>query len=115
MKTPPLLLGAALLFWGWQAGFLAAGAVMAVLLEGSRFVKTRWEVSDEDFSRIWIFCSVLFLAAVPLHDDEICRLQQRQMLGHRLARHRHAVTQGQKRLPVPGVETVQKLAPRRVG
>ena len=64
MKTPPLLLGAALLFWGWQAGFLAAGAVMAVLLEGSRFVKTRWEVSDEDFSRIWIFCSVLFLAAV---------------------------------------------------
>ena len=63
MKTPPFLLGAALLFWGWQTGFLAAGAVMAVLLEGARLVKTRWDFSDDDFSRIWTICTVLFLAA----------------------------------------------------
>ncbi len=63
MKTPPLLLGAALLFWGWQTGFLAVAAVMAAALEGARFIKARWEFSDEDFSRIWTFCSVLFLAA----------------------------------------------------
>ena len=63
MKPPPLLLGATLLFWGWQSGFLLVGALMAVVLESARVVKARWEVSDEDFSRIWTFCSLLFLAA----------------------------------------------------
>ncbi len=62
MKTPPLLLGATLLFWGWQTGFLAAGAVMAAILEAARFLKVRWEFDDDDFSRVWVFCSVLFLA-----------------------------------------------------
>jgi hypothetical protein len=62
MKTPPLLLGAALLFWGWQTGFLVAGAIMAAVLEAARPVRTRWEFSDTDFSRIWTFCTVLFLA-----------------------------------------------------
>lgn len=62
MNTPPLLLGAALLFWGWQTGLLWVGAVMALLLESSRLVNTRWEVSDEDLSRIWTFCTLLFLA-----------------------------------------------------
>src|SRR5579863_686130 len=62
MKAPPLLIGAALLFWGWQTDFLIAGAVMAVVLESTRFVKARWELSNEDFSRIWTFCALLFLA-----------------------------------------------------
>ena len=63
MKTPPLLLAAALLFWGWQSGFLIEGAAMAVILESSRFIKARWELSDDDFARIWTFCALLFLAA----------------------------------------------------
>ncbi|HWX22788.1 MAG TPA: transglutaminase-like domain-containing protein [Candidatus Binatia bacterium] len=63
MKTPPFLLGAALLFWGWQTGFVAAGAVMAVVLEGSRWSRVRWEFSEQDFTRIWTFCSLLLLAA----------------------------------------------------
>lgn len=63
MKTPPLLVGAGLLFWGWQTDFLLAGAIMAVMLESARFVKTRWELSHEDFSRVWTFCAVLFLAS----------------------------------------------------
>ena len=62
MKAPPLLLGATLVFWGWQTGFLHAGILMAVLLESARFVTLRWEFSDDDFSRIWTFCTVLFLA-----------------------------------------------------
>jgi protein-glutamine gamma-glutamyltransferase len=64
MRTPPLLLGATLLFWGWQTGFLAAAAIMAVVLEGARLVRARWDLSDEDFRRTWTFCSVLLLAAV---------------------------------------------------
>jgi hypothetical protein len=64
MKTPPLLLAAALLFWGWQTGFLLAGAIMAVMLQSARFVKGRWELTDDDFARIWTFCTLLFLAAI---------------------------------------------------
>jgi hypothetical protein len=64
MKPPPFLLGAALLFWGWQSDFLIPGAVMALVLEAARFVRLRWEFSEDDFSRVWTFCSLLFLAAV---------------------------------------------------
>ena len=63
MKPPPLLLGAALAFWGWQSDLLLAGLLMAVSVESARLVRRRWEFSDEDFSRVWTFCSLLFLAA----------------------------------------------------
>ncbi len=63
MKIPPFVLGLTLLFWGWQTDFLIQGAVMAVILEGSRFVKLRWDLNDDDFKRIWTFCALLFLAA----------------------------------------------------
>jgi protein-glutamine gamma-glutamyltransferase len=63
MKTPRLLLGATLLFWGWQTGFLIPAAVMAVLLEGARWRRPLWELGDEDFTRLWTFCTLLFLAA----------------------------------------------------
>jgi len=64
MKTPPLLLGATLVFWGWQSGFLEVGALMAIVLEGSRVFKTRWDFTDQDFTRIWTFCSLLLLASL---------------------------------------------------
>jgi hypothetical protein len=63
MKPPPLLLGAALLFWGWQSDFLAVGAAMALAVEGARLLKMRWEFSDDDFSRMWTLCTLLFLLA----------------------------------------------------
>ena len=58
-----MLLGAALLFWGWQTGYLPAAAAMAVVIESPRFIKTRWEFSDSDFGRIWTLCALVFLAA----------------------------------------------------
>lgn len=63
MKPPPFLLGAALAFWGWQSGLLIPGVAMALIVEAAQFTKARWEFSDEDFSRVWTFCSLLFLAA----------------------------------------------------
>ena len=30
MTTPPLLLGATLLFWGWHTGFLVGAALLAI-------------------------------------------------------------------------------------
>jgi hypothetical protein len=63
MTAAPLLIGAALLFWGWQSGFLLPAVVMAGVLEGARLVKTRWDFSDDDFARIWTFCSLVLLGA----------------------------------------------------
>lgn len=73
MKTPPFLLLAALLFWGWQSGFLLAGAVMGILLESPRFIRARWELDDTDFNRIWSFCVLLVVllgAYVFANNDE---------------------------------------------
>lgn len=63
-KPPPLLIGATLVFWGWQTGFLLPGLLMAVVLESPRWVHARWDISNEDFRRIWTFCTLLLLASV---------------------------------------------------
>ena len=63
-KTPPFLLLAVLLFWGWQSGFLLAGAIMGIVLEGARFIKARWDLTEGDFRRIWNFCTLLVLTLV---------------------------------------------------
>jgi transglutaminase-like putative cysteine protease len=64
MNTPPLLIGAALLFWGWQAGFLWVGVLLAALLESSRWIRARWEFAQVDLDRIWNLCVLLFFGAV---------------------------------------------------
>ena len=61
MKTPPFLLLAALLFWGWESGVFVAGAVMGIVLESARFLKTRWDLAEEDFRRVLTFCTLLAL------------------------------------------------------
>lgn len=61
LKTPPLLTGAALLFWGWQTGFLFFATIMAVIVEASRLARARWDFSQTDYNRIWNLCAVLFL------------------------------------------------------
>src|ERR1700690_876843 len=63
-KMPPFLLFAALLFWGWQSGFLLVGAVMGIVLESARFVSVRWELDDTDLNRIWSFCFLLNVVLV---------------------------------------------------
>jgi len=61
MKTPPFLIGAAVVFWGWQTDLLPVSIIMAAVLEAARFTQSRWEFSNEDFSRIWTICTLLFL------------------------------------------------------
>ena len=58
-----MLVGAALLFWGWQTDLVLIGALLAVVLESAPWVQARWEFSDRDFRRIWTFCILLLLAA----------------------------------------------------
>jgi hypothetical protein len=57
-------MGATLLFWGWQSDFLPEAVGMALILECPRFIKTRWEFSDDEFARVLTFCFVLLLAAM---------------------------------------------------
>src|ERR1044072_6889613 len=61
MRPPPLFLAAALLFWGWQTDLLKFAALMAVILECPRITRRRWDFSDDDFARLWTFCTLLFL------------------------------------------------------
>ncbi|CAB5081447.1 hypothetical protein D3OALGA1CA_212 [Olavius algarvensis associated proteobacterium Delta 3] len=61
MNTPPLLIGASLLFWGLQTGYLVVAIPMALVLEGSRFIKRRWDFSPRDFHRIADLCALIFL------------------------------------------------------
>jgi transglutaminase-like putative cysteine protease len=53
------MLGAALIFWGWQTGFLAAGVAMAVVIEARALLHVRWELSRSDFNRISDVSAVL--------------------------------------------------------
>ena len=66
MRLPALLLGAGLLFWGWQSGNLAAGGALALLLEAPRFGSLRLELRERDYRRIADFSTVLFVAAAVL-------------------------------------------------
>ena len=64
MKTPPLLTGAALVFWGWHTTHLGFAVPMAILLEGARLINWRFEIEDRDFNRVADFTSVFFLVLV---------------------------------------------------
>jgi transglutaminase-like putative cysteine protease len=59
--TPPGLLGAALVFWGWQTGFVAVGVVMGALLEARHVLASRWALSRADFNRVSDFSAVLLV------------------------------------------------------
>ena len=56
MSTPFLLLGAAVLFWGWQTGQWLVAVPCALLLEAASVVPRRWEFAPERLSRISDFC-----------------------------------------------------------
>ncbi len=62
LHTPPLLIGAALLVWGWQTGFFLPSLLLALVIEASRVVGLRWDLNERDFRRLWDFTVVLFLA-----------------------------------------------------
>jgi transglutaminase-like putative cysteine protease/uncharacterized membrane protein YozB (DUF420 family) len=62
MNTPPLLLGAALIFRGWLAGPLVLAAVVALVLEAPRLVQWRLDITRKEFALVWNVCVVLFIA-----------------------------------------------------
>lgn len=64
MKTPPLLIGSAILFWGFEVRQLVLATCMAVAVEASRWIKYRWDFKEADFKRVATLCTlVLFCVA----------------------------------------------------
>jgi hypothetical protein len=61
MKTPSFLLGASLLFWGWQTGLWPLAGALALIVEGSRLVRSKWDLKTKDFNRLVDFCTLLFV------------------------------------------------------
>ena len=61
MKTPPLLLGLTLAFWGWQSGYLVVGLVLGALLEVSRITPRRLNLGHREYNRITDLASLIFL------------------------------------------------------
>jgi hypothetical protein len=61
MNLPPLVLAAALAFWGWRSGNYGSCVLLAVLLEAPRFLRLRFELSYLDFTRVAQLCTVIFV------------------------------------------------------
>jgi transglutaminase-like putative cysteine protease len=62
VNTPPFLLAAAALFWGFQTGNWALSIASGVLLEAPRYVARRWHLESAQFNRVADFCTVLLFA-----------------------------------------------------
>ena len=62
MNTPPLLLAAAILFWGWQSAHWEIAIPLAIAFELPRVVAQRWEIASDRLDRASDVC--LALAAV---------------------------------------------------
>ena len=76
--TPPRgLIGAALLFWGWQTDFLGASLVMATMIEARSAVRVRWDLSRADFNRISDVSAVM-LAGIALY--QVLGLGEREVV-----------------------------------
>ena len=64
MKLPPFLLGATILFWGWQTGFWLAAIPLAIAYEGSRYINWRWQLLTADFRNVSHVCTVLLVGVL---------------------------------------------------
>jgi transglutaminase-like putative cysteine protease len=61
MNTPPLLIGAALAFWGWQSGNLIIGVLLGIALEALRAFRLRIDLGVTEHSTIADLSTVGFV------------------------------------------------------
>ena len=66
IATPPFLIGASVLFWGWQTGSWIAAVVLAVLIETLRHLPLRFDLGTTEHSWIADLCTVVFVGLVVL-------------------------------------------------
>ena len=74
-RPPPFLIGAALVFWGWQTDLMIWALPMALLIESNQYLRARWEFDNADLNRIFDLCVILGVGvAIILYNSET-RLQ----------------------------------------
>jgi len=61
LAAPPLMVGAALAFWGWQSGNLVVGVALALALELPRWVTLRIDLGVKEHSTIADLCTIGFV------------------------------------------------------
>lgn len=67
MSVPPFLVGAALLFWGWQSGNLVLAVPLALAIEALRRKEVRFDLEPQRYHQLSDLCTVAFvLLAVAL-------------------------------------------------
>ncbi|MDH4182783.1 MAG: hypothetical protein OEV92_01050, partial [Nitrospinota bacterium] len=64
MKTPPFLLGATALFWGWQAGLYPPAIICALVMEASALTKTRLAFELREYKMVWNLSVLILFAAL---------------------------------------------------
>jgi hypothetical protein len=66
IAIPPFLIGASLLFWGWQTGNWIAAVVLAALVEAVRRLPLRFDLGATEHSWIADLCTVVFVGLAVL-------------------------------------------------
>ena len=64
MNLLPFLLGATIIFWGWQAGFWIAAIPLAIAYEAARYINWRWNLTTADFRTSSHVCTVLLVGVL---------------------------------------------------
>ena len=64
MKTIPLTIAFALIFWGYQTGFLILACLMAVIIELARVLNLRWYPSLDQINKISDTCTVCLAGTI---------------------------------------------------
>ena len=66
MIAPPFLVGAALVFWGWQSGHLITGIALGIALEAPRYLRLRLDLGAAEHSRIADLSTIGFVTLAAL-------------------------------------------------
>ncbi|MBI1943080.1 MAG: transglutaminase domain-containing protein [Betaproteobacteria bacterium] len=61
MNAPALMVGASLVFWGWQSGNLVVGIALGLALEAPRWLRLRLDLGTREHSTIADLCTVGFV------------------------------------------------------
>ncbi|MCC0175725.1 transglutaminase domain-containing protein [Waterburya agarophytonicola K14] len=64
MNLIPFLLGATIIFWGWQTGFWLVAIPLAIICETARYINWRWDLTTADFRQTSHVCTVLLVGVL---------------------------------------------------
>ena len=64
MNILPFLLGATIVFWGWQTGFWIVAVPLAIAYELARYIDWRWNLTTADFRKASHICTVVLVGVL---------------------------------------------------